>query len=39
MGAQITEVEGASHVVMISHPKKVAEVVMTAARGSASQPA
>jgi hypothetical protein len=31
MGAQITEVEGASHVVMISHPKEVAEVVMTAA--------
>ena len=32
MGAQITEVEGASHVVMISHPKEVAEVVMTAFR-------
>src|SRR5215472_869865 len=32
MGAQITEVEGASHVVMISHPKRVAEVVMTAVR-------
>ena len=39
MGAEITEVEGASHVVMISHPKKVAEVVMTAARASAAQPA
>ena len=39
MGAQITEVEGASHVVMISHPKKVAEVVMTAARTCAAQPA
>jgi len=39
MGAQITEVAGASHVVMISHPKKVAEVVMTAARDSAAQPA
>jgi pimeloyl-ACP methyl ester carboxylesterase len=39
MGAQITEVEGASHVVMISHPKKVAEVVMTAARTCAVQPA
>jgi pimeloyl-ACP methyl ester carboxylesterase len=39
MGAEITEVEGASHVVMISHPKKVAEVVMTAARNSAAQPA
>src|ERR1700757_181179 len=35
MGAQITEVEGASHVVMISHPKKVAEVVMTAVRACA----
>ncbi len=32
MGAQITEIEGASHVVMISHPKEVAEVVMTAVR-------
>jgi pimeloyl-ACP methyl ester carboxylesterase len=30
MGATVTEVEGASHVVMISHPKEVAEVVMTA---------
>ena len=39
MGAEITEVEGASHVVMISHPKEVAEVVMTAARSSAMQPA
>ena len=39
MGAQITEVEGASHVVMISHPKEVAEVVMTAARTCAMQPA
>ena len=32
MGATVTEIEGASHVVMISHPKEVAEVVMTAAR-------
>jgi pimeloyl-ACP methyl ester carboxylesterase len=32
MGAQITQIEGASHVVMISHPKEVAKVVMTAAR-------
>ncbi len=32
MGATITEVEGASHVVMTSKPKKVAEVVMTAYR-------
>jgi pimeloyl-ACP methyl ester carboxylesterase len=39
MGAQITEVEGASHVVMISHPKEVAEVVMTAVRTCAAQPA
>ena len=39
MGAQITEVEGASHVVMISHPKEVAEVVITAARTCAAQPA
>ncbi|HTX32850.1 MAG TPA: alpha/beta hydrolase [Solirubrobacteraceae bacterium] len=39
MGAQITEIEGASHVVMISHPKEVAEVVMTAAHAHAAQPA
>jgi hypothetical protein len=39
MGAQITEVEGASHVVFISHPKKVAEVVITAVRACAAQPA
>ena len=39
MGAQITEVEGASHVVMISHPEEVAEVVMTAARAFALQTA
>src|SRR5215471_16362397 len=32
MGATVTEVEGASHVVMISHPKEVAQVVMTAVR-------
>jgi pimeloyl-ACP methyl ester carboxylesterase len=30
MGATVTEVEGASHVVMVSHPKEVAEVVMAA---------
>jgi pimeloyl-ACP methyl ester carboxylesterase len=30
MGATVTEIDGASHVVMISHPKEVAEVVMTA---------
>src|SRR3984957_19391696 len=38
MGAQITEVDGASHVVMISHPKEVAAVVMTAVRNFAAQP-
>jgi pimeloyl-ACP methyl ester carboxylesterase len=37
MGAQITEVDGASHVVMISQPKKVAEVVMTAVRTCAAK--
>ena len=35
MGATVTEIEGASHVVMISHPKEVADVVMTAVRASA----
>ena len=39
MGAQITEIEGASHVVMISHPKEVAEVVKTAVHACAMQPA
>jgi pimeloyl-ACP methyl ester carboxylesterase len=39
MGAQITEVDGGSHVVMISHPKEVAAVVMSAARTCAVQPA
>ena len=39
MNAKITEVEGASHVVMISHPKEVADVVMTAVRTCAAQPA
>jgi pimeloyl-ACP methyl ester carboxylesterase len=39
MGATVTEIEGASHVVMISHPKEVAEVVKTAVRASAMQPA
>jgi pimeloyl-ACP methyl ester carboxylesterase len=32
MGATVTEIEGASHVVMTSQPKQVAEVVMTAVR-------
>ena len=39
MGATVTEVEGASHVVMISHPTEVAEVVITAVRAGAGQPA
>lgn len=39
MGAQTTEVQGASHVVMISHPKEVASVVMTAVQACAPQPA
>jgi hypothetical protein len=32
MGAQITEIEGGSHVIMISHPTEVAGVVRTALR-------
>ena len=39
MDATVTEIDGASHVVMISHPKEVAEVVMTAVRACALQPA
>jgi pimeloyl-ACP methyl ester carboxylesterase len=39
MEAQVTEVEGASHVVMISHPKEVAAVVMSAVHACAAQPA
>lgn len=39
MGATATEIEGASHVVMISHPKEVAQVVTTAVRACAAQPA
>jgi hypothetical protein len=38
-GSTVTEIEGASHVSMISHPKEVAEVVMTAVRACAAQPA
>src|SRR5262249_17779134 len=38
MGATVTEIEGASHVVMISHPKEVVEVVMTAVRACAAVP-
>jgi pimeloyl-ACP methyl ester carboxylesterase len=37
MGATVTEVDGASHVVMISHPQEVAGVVMTAVRTCAGQ--
>ena len=37
IGATVTQVEGASHVVMISHPKEVADVVKTAVH--AEQPA
>jgi pimeloyl-ACP methyl ester carboxylesterase len=37
MGAQNTEVEGASHVVMISHPREVAEIVMTAVHACAAK--
>ena len=37
MGATVTEIEAASHVVMISHPKEVAQVVMTAVRKCAMQ--
>ena len=39
MGATVTEIEGASHVVMISHPKEVAEVVTTAVHACTAQPA
>ena len=38
-GSTVTEIEGASHVSMISHPKEVAEVVMTAVRACAAQSA
>ena len=39
MGATVTEIEGASHVVMISHPREVAEVIVTAVRARAGQSA
>jgi pimeloyl-ACP methyl ester carboxylesterase len=39
MDATVTEIEGASHVVFISHPKEVADVVMTAVRACAMQTA
>jgi pimeloyl-ACP methyl ester carboxylesterase len=37
-GTNVTEVEGASHAVMISHPEVVADVVLTAVRATAAQP-
>ena len=37
ISAKVTEIDGASHVVMISHPKEVAEVVMTAVHAAAMQ--
>jgi pimeloyl-ACP methyl ester carboxylesterase len=37
MGATVTEIDGSSHVAMISHPGEVAEVVMTALRSSTGQ--
>jgi pimeloyl-ACP methyl ester carboxylesterase len=39
MNATVTEIEGASHVAMISHPKEVAAVVMTAVHSCVAQPA
>jgi pimeloyl-ACP methyl ester carboxylesterase len=39
MGASVTEIEEASHVVMISHAEEVAEVVKTAVQACAMQPA
>jgi pimeloyl-ACP methyl ester carboxylesterase len=39
MGATVTEIDGSSHVAMISHPKEVAEVVKTAVRATAMQTA
>jgi pimeloyl-ACP methyl ester carboxylesterase len=39
MGATVTEIDGGSHVIMVSHPKEVAEVVRTAARTCAAHPA
>jgi len=37
MGATVTEIEGGSHVIMVSHPKEVAEIVMTAVNASTLQ--
>jgi pimeloyl-ACP methyl ester carboxylesterase len=38
MGAKVTEIEGSSHVAMVSHPKECAEVVMNAVQACATQP-
>jgi hypothetical protein len=38
MGATVTALEGASHVVMFSHPHEVAAVVLTAVRACAGSP-
>ena len=39
IGATVTEIDGGSHVTMVSHPKEVAEVVMAAVHACAAQPA
>jgi hypothetical protein len=39
IGATVTEVEGASHAVMLSRPEIVAEVVRAAVHSSVSAPA
>jgi pimeloyl-ACP methyl ester carboxylesterase len=39
MGATVTEIDGGSHVVMISHPKLVTEIIMTAVRTCAARSA
>jgi hypothetical protein len=38
MGATVTEINGGSHVIMVSHPKEVADVVMTAVRACVAAP-
>jgi hypothetical protein len=37
VGATVTEIEGSSHVAMISHPKEIAQVVTTAVRTCAAR--
>jgi pimeloyl-ACP methyl ester carboxylesterase len=37
-GAEVTEIEGSSHVAMMSHPEVVADVVLAAVRATAAQP-